>query len=66
MECDELWSFVGTKAHQQWIWLAIDRNTREIVGVAVGKRDPATAQQSLRHALCAVHLALSLNTGINA
>ena len=32
IECDEAWSFVNCKAHKQWIWLALDANTREIVG----------------------------------
>lgn len=45
MKCDELWSFVGTKRQQQWVCLAIDRDTREIVGVAIGARDEATARQ---------------------
>ena len=45
LECDELWSFVKTKKTQQWIWLAVDRDTREIVGVAMGPRDQATAQE---------------------
>ena len=35
LECDEAWSFVGNK---QWVWLAIDRGTREIVGVHIGDR----------------------------
>jgi hypothetical protein len=35
VECDEMWSFVGNKKNKQWIWLAIDRNTREIIGVHV-------------------------------
>ncbi|NHC37964.1 IS1 family transposase [Scytonema millei] len=38
VECDEAWSFVDCKGDQQWIWLAMDRNTREIVGVYVGDR----------------------------
>ncbi|MCW5211921.1 IS1 family transposase, partial [Desulfobulbus sp. TB] len=25
-----MWSFVGNKNNKQWIWLAIDRDTREI------------------------------------
>jgi IS1 family transposase len=40
-----MWSFVGNKRNQAWIWLAIDRDTREIVGVAIGKRDQATARE---------------------
>ena len=32
IECDEVWSFVGNKENKYWIWLAIDRETRQIVG----------------------------------
>ncbi len=45
VECDERWSFVGTKQDTQWVWLAVDRDTREIVGVSIGARDETTAQQ---------------------
>jgi len=45
VECDEMWSFVGKKSNKQWIWLAIDQETGEIVGVAIGARDKATARQ---------------------
>lgn len=38
MECDEAWSFVGNKGNKQWIWLAINRETREIIGVHIGDR----------------------------
>ncbi|MBM0741809.1 IS1 family transposase [Phormidium sp. CLA17] len=38
IECDEMWSFVGKKDNKQWIWLALDVETREIVGVYVGER----------------------------
>ena len=44
MECDEVWSFVGHKGNQQWIWLAINRDTREIVGMPVGDRSRAGAR----------------------
>lgn len=45
LECDELWSFVWSKNDQQWVWLALDRDTREIVGCAIGPRTKETAQQ---------------------
>jgi IS1 family transposase len=45
LECVELWSFVGKKKRQQWIWLAINRETREIVGMAIGSRTKATARK---------------------
>ena len=30
-QCDEVWSFLGNKENQPWIWLALDVNTKEIV-----------------------------------
>jgi len=39
IECDELCSFVGKKENKQWIWLAKDRESGEIVGCYIGKRD---------------------------
>ena len=45
IECDELWSLVQVKENKQWIWLALDRQSREIVGVAIGDRSSQTAQQ---------------------
>lgn len=38
IECDEAWSFVSDKDNKQWIWLALDKETREIVGVYIGNR----------------------------
>ncbi len=37
-------SFVGSKDNKQWIWLALDVGTREIVGVYVGDRSREGAQ----------------------
>jgi len=45
IECDEVWSYVGNKENKQWVWLAIDRDTGEIVGMAIGDRSQVTAQQ---------------------
>lgn len=44
IQCDEMWSFVFSKNHKYWIWLAIDEGTREIVGVFIGKRDKEGAR----------------------
>jgi IS1 family transposase len=38
-----MWSFVGSKENKQWIWLAIDADSREIVGVFVGDRSRQSA-----------------------
>lgn len=43
LECDEAWLFVGNKDNKQWIWLAINREPREIVGMHVGDRSRAKA-----------------------
>ena len=45
IECDEMWSFVDNKKNQFYIWLAIDRNTREIVGCFVGDRTKKSARK---------------------
>lgn len=45
MQCDELWSFVDNKGNKQWVWLALDADTREIVGVDIGARDEMAAHQ---------------------
>ena len=45
MQCDELWSFVDHKGHQQWGWLALDADTREIIGAHVGIRGHERAQK---------------------
>lgn len=36
VDCDELWSFVDSQQNKQWVWLAMDRETREIIGVYIG------------------------------
>ena len=44
IQCDELWSFVGSKGDEQWVWLAIEAETRLIVGCFIGPRDKTGAQ----------------------
>lgn len=45
LECDELWSFVCSKENPVYIWLALDRNTKQIVGFHLGDRTREDAQQ---------------------
>ena len=45
IECDEMWSFVQNKNNKQWIWLALDVETKEIIGVHIGSRDRHGAQK---------------------
>ena len=41
---DAVWSCVGSKRHESWIWLALDRATRKSVGVALGDRSATSCR----------------------
>lgn len=45
IELDEMWSFVGNKENKQWIWLAIDRSTGQIIGFHIGDRGEEDAKK---------------------
>lgn len=38
LELDELWSFVRSKAEPAWVWVALDRATRQVVACCLGDR----------------------------
>ena len=42
---DERWSFVGKKANPQWLWLALDVGSRQILAFHVGDRGQKSARQ---------------------
>ena len=42
LELDELWSFVGKKQKKRWVWIALCRNTRQIVSFVIGDRSAKT------------------------
>jgi IS1 family transposase len=64
VECDELWSFIGKKQKRvrpdddqnlgdAYTFVAIERNTKLVLNIAMGKRDQATTDvfiEGLRHA----------------
>jgi len=59
LELDEVWSFVGHKKNQVWIWLALCRRTRQIVAWWYGERDALSCEMlwdkiphSYKSALC--------------
>ena len=35
---DELWSFVDNKGNKQWVWLAMEAKTREVIGCHIEDR----------------------------
>ena len=37
-EVDEMWSFVGSKAHQRWLWHAIDHLSGVVLAYTFGSR----------------------------
>ena len=45
VEADEMWSFVAKKANKQWVWIAMDKQTRQILAFHVGDRSRESAQQ---------------------
>jgi len=42
-EADEMWSFVKQKANRQWIWIAMDAQTRQVIAFHVGDRSRDSA-----------------------
>jgi insertion element IS1 protein InsB len=42
VECDEMWSFIQNKATKCWIWLAICKITKLILGFVTGSRGKKT------------------------
>jgi IS1 family transposase len=38
LQLDKMWSFVKNKRKKQWLWIGLDQNTREIVGLYIGDR----------------------------
>ena len=45
MEADELASFVQKKANKQWVRIAMDAKTRQIIAFHVGDRRHKSAEQ---------------------
>src|SRR5262249_25217316 len=43
-EVNELWSCVGKKTNRQWVWIAMDADTRQIIAVHVGDRSRQSAE----------------------
>ena len=44
-ELDEMWSFVGNKANQRWLWHAIDHRTGVVLAYVLGKRKDEVFKQ---------------------
>ena len=45
LELDEVWSFVLKKANKCWIWIALNRHTRQVVAYVIGDRNEETCRR---------------------
>jgi insertion element IS1 protein InsB len=45
VEADEMSSFVQKKAHKQWMWIAMDATTRQVIAFHVGDRSRRSAKR---------------------
>jgi insertion element IS1 protein InsB len=43
LEADELWSFVAKRENKRWIWLILERRTRQIITLHIGDRSQQSA-----------------------
>ena len=43
LEADELWSFVERRENKRWIWLVLERRTRQIIALHIGDRSQHSA-----------------------
>ncbi|MBA3572079.1 MAG: IS1 family transposase [Pyrinomonadaceae bacterium] len=45
LEVDELWSFIGNKSAQCWLWYALNRATKRIAAYVLGRRTDKSCQE---------------------
>ena len=45
LELDELWSFVKKKSNKRWVWLALCKQTLQVVASVIGGRGIDTCKQ---------------------
>lgn len=44
LEADELWSFVARRENKRWVWLVLERRSRQIIALHIGDRSADSAQ----------------------
>jgi len=45
IEVDEVWSFVGRKERQAWVWVAVSYQSRQVLAMVVGDRSARTCRK---------------------
>lgn len=48
LECDEMWSFVQKKENKAWIWIALCRESRQVMAVYIGDRSAESAIELIK------------------
>jgi insertion element IS1 protein InsB len=61
-EADEMWSFVGCKSNKQWVWIAIDVGTRQVIAFYVGDRSRNSARKLWQRIPLAYHQQANFDT----
>jgi insertion element IS1 protein InsB len=44
-EADEIWGFVASKENKQWVWIALDVTTKQVIAFYVGDRSASSARE---------------------
>ena len=52
VEADEMASFVQKKANKQWMWIAMDAKTRQVIAFHVGDRSRKSAKRPVGEDSC--------------
>jgi len=47
-EADEIWSFVVSKGNKQWVWIALEVTTKQVIAFYVGDRSASSARELWR------------------
>ena len=47
-QVDEMWSYVGNKQNQQWLWMIIDVKSRQILAFHVGDRSKISGEMLMK------------------
>ena len=45
LELDEVWSFVGHKGAKRWLWVVLNRRTRQVVAYTIGDHSAKNVQR---------------------
>lgn len=48
LQVDEMWSFVGSKANQRWLWYGFDPDRKKIISFQLGRRTDESCQKLLK------------------